>query len=143
MEDLKDILHDIESHTAEEKQKKVLNRTIGRSRIVMKSSGKELTVWITNRGYKSNTYMTFTRDYRLIGEKKPYMDTLTTGYIVTPKNSTWGRILLDNCFGDHTCVTTNGRAIDFTQFNTSQYNQELVNSNSKCKFTKAFRKSTL
>lgn len=125
MEDLKDILHDIESHTAEEKQKKVLNRTIGRSRIVMKSSGKELTVWITNRGYKSNTYMTFTRDYRLIGEKKPYMDTLTTGYIVTPKNSTWGRILLDNCFGDHTCVTTNGRAIDFTQFNTSQYNQEL------------------
>ena len=86
MEDIQDILQDISAHTSEEREKKVLNKTIGRSRIELKMNGKEKTIWITNRGSKPNTYMTFTNDYRLIGERKPYTDTLTAGYSVTSKN---------------------------------------------------------
>ena len=86
MEDIQDILQDIISHTSEEREKKVLNKTIGRCRIELKMNGKEKTIWITNRGSKLNTYMTFTNDYRLIGERKPYTDTLTAEYSVTSKN---------------------------------------------------------
>ena len=123
MEDIQDILQDISAHTSEEREKKVLNKTIGRSRIELKMNGKEKTIWITNRGSKLNTYMTFTNDYRLIGERKPYTDTLTAGYSVTSKNSTWGRILLENFSGEHTCITPNGKVIDFTLHNSSSYNQ--------------------
>ena len=123
MEDIQDILQDISAHTSEEREKKVLNKTIGRSSIELKMNGKEKTIWITNRGSKLNTYMTFTNDYRLIGERKPYTDTLTAGYSVTSKNSTWGRILLENFSGEHTCITPNGKVIDFTLHNSSSYNQ--------------------
>lgn len=124
MEELNEIIQDIQGHTSEEQKMMVQNKTIGRSHIQVKSNGKNMTIWITNRESRGNTYNNFTKDYRLIGDQKPFLDTLTRGYIVTSKNSTWGRILLDNFFGDHTCKTPTGRQIAFTQHNSSHYNQD-------------------
>lgn len=124
MEDISEIIQDISKHTSEERQERVLNRTIGRSHIKLKKNGRDMVIWVTNRESKGNIYHTFTQDYRLIGEKKPYTDTLTSGYTVTSKNTTWGRILLENFCGNNTCITPAGKEIEFTQYNSSHYNQD-------------------
>lgn len=124
MEELNEIIKDIQEHTSEEQKFMVQNKTICRSHIHVKSNGKDMTIWITNRESRKNTYDNYSRDYRLIGDQKPFLDTLIRGYTVTSKNSTWGRILLDNFFGDHTCITPAGREIAFTQYNSSHYNQD-------------------
>ena len=120
-ETITQILNSIDKHIKKEIESGAVNRTIGRGRAV---AGKnDMQVWITNRESKSN-YKFYTDQY---GRQNSYgddskVDTYTGDGPVTSKNSPWGRIILQNCYGMHTVPTPRGR-LSFILENSANYIQ--------------------
>ena len=105
MESLKNILHSISNHTAEERAHYVPNKSIARGNVTMKD-GRTLTVWIVNREYSTANDSTY-------------------GQYVTSKNSRWGQILTSKFKGEDFCWGRGSKnkpvKLEFTINNSASY----------------------
>ena len=125
MEDIKAILNSIKEHTDVEADKGVLNRSIGRSSVIMDRQGNK-TIWITNTTYKSDFDYYTDRVGNVHGVSRPTTHTYIGDGPTVCKNHELGTILMENHSGRHPYKTPRGAMYVEIQ-NSSYYTQ----SNSK------------
>lgn len=118
-ETITDILKSIQRHIKLETEHGAVNRTIGTGKAV--TNGKEMRVWVTNRECESNYSFSQDREGWVTGHaKSKCVDTYRNDGPVLSKNSPWGRVLLNNCFGNFPIQTPRGN-IDISIENSASY----------------------
>lgn len=127
MEEIKDILDSVKKHTEIESAKMALNRTIGRS-LVKIGKVPEKVVWIANVGYQTTNQRYTTEDGRVEVITNPTVHTYIGDGVVISKNTTQGRILMNNYSGSYSFMAPVGK-LTMDIHNAAYYTQEQGKSN--------------
>lgn len=125
METIKDVLKSIKSHTDAEYDKGALNRSVGRSSVIIEGQGNK-TIWITNTSTKSNFDYYTGNDGRVQGVAHSSIHTYTGDGPTVCKNQELGTILMENHSGRYPYKTPRGQM--FVEIHNSSY---YTQSNSK------------
>ena len=120
-ETITQILDSIDKHIKKEIESGAVNRTIGRGCAVVEK--RDMQVWITNRESKQSTkFYTDKEGWQISYGCDSKVDTYNGDGPVTSKNSPWGRIILQNNYGNFTIQTPRGR-LSFLLENSANYIQ--------------------
>lgn len=120
-ETITQILRSIDNHIKEEIENGAVNRTIGRGRAVV--ANRDMQVWVTNRESKQNyKFYTNKSGFQVSYGDDSKIDTYTDDGPVTSKNTPWGRIILQNNYGNFSIPTPKG-GLSFLLENSANYIQ--------------------
>ena len=120
-ETITQILNSIDRHIKKEIESGAVNRTIGRGRTVI--GKRDMQVWITNRESKqSSKFQTDESGWQISYGDNSKVDTYIDDGPVTSKNSPWGRIILQNNYGNFSIHTPKG-SLSFLLENSANYIQ--------------------